>query len=288
MNNRSIFKNKIKIIESEDSKYVCKKTEKNIKELFDYLDSRNFINHPRIIDNIDNEYRYEYIEEKFYPNERKGNDIAELLSNLHYKTSYFKDVSKNKYREIHDKLKDNIEILKKYYDNLINNIETEVFPSPSHYFIERNYSIINNSLLYCEKELKNWFKMVENKNKERVSIVHNNIKTEHFLRSDQGYLINWDNYIIDTPVIDLYKFYLNDSLKYDFLDIFREYNKHFELSMEERKLLFILISMPKRIEEVSNEIINVKNMKYIFDYLYNTSKLISSMNFEEKEAKQTN
>ncbi len=285
MNKRCILKNKARIIEEDDEKYVIKTSENKIKELFDYLESRSFYNFPKILKVDGNEYRYEFIEEKFYPKERKGKDIAEIISSLHYKTSYYKDVSKNKYREVYEKISDNIEVLKKYYNSLINEIETEVYPSPSHYFIQRNYSIINGTLNYCERELKSWFKIVENKNKERVAVLHNNLKSEHYLRSDNGYLINWDKYIVDSPVLDLYKFFQNESLNYDFIDIFNEYNSHFELSTEERKLFFILISLPKKIDNVDNELLNVKNLKYFFDRLYNSQNLITSVNFKEKESK---
>lgn len=285
MNRKCIIKNKVKIIEEDEARYVLKKSNKNLKELFDYLDSRSFYNHPKILGVENNEYRYEYIEERFYPDERKGNDIIEVVSNLHYKTSYYKDVSKNKYREIYEKINDNIEILKKYYNDLINEIENEIYPSPSYYFIERNYSIINSSLNFCEKELKSWFKLVEDKKKERVTIIHNNLKTEHFLKRDNGYLINWDKYVVDTPILDLYKFYQNDGLKYDFIDLLKEYNKNFSLTEEEKKLFLILISMPKKQEFLDNELLNVKNIKNIFDKLYNTKELVATINFKEKETK---
>lgn len=285
MNRKCTIKNKVKIIEEAGERYVLKKSNSNLRELFDYLDSRSFYNHPKILGFENDEYRYEYIDERFYPDERKGNDIIEVVSNLHYKTSYYKDVSKNKYREIYEKISDNIDILKKYFNDLINEIENEIYPSPSHYFIERNYSIINSSLNFCERELKTWFKLVENKKKERVAIIHNNLKTEHYLRSDNGYLINWDKYVIDTPILDLYKFYQNDGLKYDFLDLLEEYNQHFKLSEEEKKLFFILISIPKKIENVDNELLNVKNIKNIFDQLYNTRELVTTANLKEKETK---
>ena len=46
---------------------------------------------------------------------------------------------------------------------------------------------------------------------ERVCVVHNNLKDEHLLKNDKNYLISWDKYLIDTPVLDLYRFFQNEN-----------------------------------------------------------------------------
>jgi hypothetical protein len=49
-------------------------------------------------------------------------------------------------------------------------------------------------------------------------------------------------------------------------------------------LFFILISLPKKIDYVENELLNVKNLKYYFNRLYNSADLIASVNFKKKES----
>ena len=185
--------------------YVSKKTKKDLRSLFDYLERRNFENFPKILDINDRELKTEYIKDINIKDKSKA--LMEVVSLLHYKTSEYKDVSKNKYKEIYEKISDNIEYLTNYYNKLITNIERKTYFSPSEYLVARHFSIILSSLSYSKKELDLWYEIVESKTKERVVIVHNNLKKEHLLRGEKDYLINWDNYIVDTPVLDLYKFY---------------------------------------------------------------------------------
>ncbi len=276
------FKSKARIIEESDGKYILKPTDKNVKELFDYLKTRNYDAVPEIVESDGKSVKYKYIEETDFMHKNKHIDLASSLSQLHYKTAYYKDVSKNKYREIYDKLSDKIEYIENYYNKFIESIEVEVYPSPSHYLISRNYSIINGAINYSKKELKSWFKLVENKTKERVVVVHNNPKLEHLVHGDKDYLVNWDNYVVDTPVLDLYRMYENPEIFNDFLRVYKEYEKNFTLTEEEKKLFFILISIPKKIEEISPEIANTKNIRHIIDHLYKTNELISLIDSENK------
>ena len=49
--------------------YVIKPTKKNIKELFNYLNSRNFTNFPKIIEQNNDYITYEYVESLDTPKE---------------------------------------------------------------------------------------------------------------------------------------------------------------------------------------------------------------------------
>lgn len=279
----SILKNKSKIIEDKEEKYFIKQTDKNIKELFEYLKLRSFDNIPEIIEETPEGIKYKFIIEKDPNNKNKYLDLANILSMLHYKTVYYKDVSKNKYREIYDKLSDKIEYMTEYYNKMIENIEMEIYPSPSHYLVSRNFSIILGALTYIKSELKKWYKLVENKTKERVVIVHNNPKLEHLIKGEELYLTNWDNYVVDTPILDLYKLYREEQMYNEFKMIYEEYSKNFTLTEEEKKLFFILISIPPKIEEIDNELMNTKNIKGIINYLYKSNELITFITSEEKE-----
>lgn len=278
----SILKGKSKIIEEDGIKYFVKYSEKNINELFEYLKLRSFDNIPQIIDSKSKNIKYKYIEQIDTNNKNKYKDLANVLSMLHYKTAYYKDVSKNKYREIYDKLTDKIEYINEYYIELIESIEMEIYPSPSHYLIERNFSIITGALSFVKSELKKWYKLVENKSKERVVVVHNNPKLEHLIKGDNIYLTNWDKYEVDTPVLDLYKLYKDPAMFDDFKLFYEEYSKNFTLTEEEKKLFFILISMPPKIEEIDNEILNTKNIKSIMNHLYKSNDLITFINSNEE------
>lgn len=276
MNSRTI-KGKSTI---EHGEYVLKNTSKDLRSLFDYLERRSFDNYPKILEISDRSIKTEYIKEDEFKNIDKTNKLMEIVGLLHYKTSHYIDVSKNKYKEIYEKINDNLEYLMNYYNKIMNKIEGHIYFSPSEYFLARNFNIILSSLVYSKEELDKWYDIVENKTKQRVVIVHNNLKTEHLLRNEKDYLINWDKYLVDTPVLDLYKFYINEGMNYDFKELFEIYNNEFKLLEEEKKLLFILMSIPKKIEFLDNEFLSTYNIKKIIDTLYKTRSIVSDLEFK--------
>ena len=150
------IKNKVIIKDNR----VIKKNNDKLLDLYDYLDSRDFNNYPKVISSDEEIIETEYIEEKKYHEITKGIEFIKTVSSLHSKTLFNKDVSKNKYRNIYNKISNNLEYLNKYYEELISNIEEEVYMKPSHYLIARNYTIIDSALKYSKNTLKKWFKFV--------------------------------------------------------------------------------------------------------------------------------
>ncbi len=268
------IKNNVRIITTEEDNYILKNKEKDLEELFSYLKSRNFLNYPKIINKKQNKYVYEYIENINMPYEQKTNDIIKLMSSLHSKTTFFKSVRKDKYDEIYELLKEKISYIDSYYIDLITEIEKEIYPSPSHYLISRNYSKIYSAINFCKQELEKWYEITQDFNKQRVSVVHNNITPEHYIKNDKGYFISWDNYIIDTPVLDLYKFFNNIELN-NFTLLLDMYEEDYKLNEDERKLLFILLSIPKKFIFEIDEFTNTSKVKEFVDYLFKTNDLIT-------------
>jgi len=262
-----------KVIISDDK--VIKKRNDRLKELYDYLDDRGFDNYPKIINVNDDNFETEYIKEKKVYELYTGEELMKTLSSLHNKTIEYKDVSKNKYRDIYDMISSNIEFLKKYYNDYLSGIEEEIYMSPSHYLFARNYSIINSALKYSYNTLKKWFKIVSNKSKERVCIVHNNVSLSHHLTGDKNYLISFDNYLVDTPILDLYKFYKREGYRLNFIKLIEIYEQNNKLEDDEKLLLNILISIPPKIEEINDEFLNCKNIKDTYNYMYSTLNIIN-------------
>jgi len=269
------IKGKAKIIETEENKVVEKKKTKDLTPLFSYLKDRDISIYPEIIEERGDTYRYNYYKEREYI-QNSDEEIIQKISDLHYKTTFYKNVSRKKYKDIYNSLIDNIDYLKEHYNNIITKIETDVYPSPSNYLLSRNYTIINSNLIYIERELNAWYNLVKDKTKERVSVVHNNLKRDNVLISDKLVLTGWDNYLVDTPVLDIYKLYKNEYKNMDFTSLLKIYNDTFPLTKEEIKLFFILISMPKKIEEKNSEYERVLEIKKELDYIYRTNSLLKS------------
>ncbi len=284
---RYTIKNKATIIETTSGTYVVKnKKQKNIHKLYEYLKSRNFDYFPAIIEeNRDGVNIFEYIEEIEIPKEQKAEDMIDLVALLHNKTSFFKEVNLDSYQEIYDNIINNINDLKIFYNNLFDNIENMIYLSPSAYLLIRNSSKINSALDFCESEIKEWFELVKNEDKQRVATIHNNLSTTHFIHNNKNYLISWENSKIDSPVLDLINFYKNDYLDLRFDEILKRYLRTFPLSNAELKLFYIVISIPPKIRVLKNEFQNCRNISTILDYIYKTEKLVRPYYSEQEEKK---
>lgn len=266
----------VTIVESSSGKFVVKKQNKDLFTLFNYLENRGFNNFPEIVKNYRNEENiFAYVDEDYIPEEQKLVDLAALLASLHNKTVYYKKVPLDDYKEIYDAIDNNIRYLNSYFEVLFLDICKEEFVRPSKYLFSRNYYKIKQSLNFCKEELDNWYELVKEKDKARVAVVHNNLSMEHFIYNQRNSaLISWDNYKVDTPVMDFVQLYQKEYLNYDFSEFLEKYFNYFDLLEDEKKLLFILISLPLYFEFLDNEFESTKLVKEKMDYIFYTEKLI--------------
>lgn len=264
------------IIESMDGKFVVKpKGKQNVKELFSYLTIRNFQEFPKLVDDTRSDIDiYEYVEDAKYPKDQKAIDMIKTVADLHAKTSYNKEVREDKYKEIYDTIKGNLAFYKEKYANMVSAIEEEIFMSPSHYLFIRNSSKLFSEIAFCEDKLDEWYDLVKDKRETRVSVVHNNLALEHFLKSDRSALISWNKAGIDSPVLDFYNFYEKEALEIEFGTVLKEYLKKMDLSEDERSLLFILLCMPKDIDLEDDEFKSCEAVSSLYDYIYRTEWLV--------------
>lgn len=280
---RYTIKGKSTILETTCGDFIIKPKNKDINELYTYLTNRGFMNYPKIIDSSRDEVNvFEYVEDIKLPKEQKCDDLIEIIASLHNKTSYFKEVSEDKFKNIYEDIKSNINYLSNYYNTLYEIGFNEVYESPSNYIFMRNYFKINAALEYANNELDNWYSLVTSETKIRVCLIHNNLELNHLLNNK---LISWDNYMIDTPVIDIVKLYKKEWKNIDFSEILERYMYKFPLLEYEKKLLFILISMPPEIKKSDNEFEKCKVVSEVMDYVFKTEELIRPYNTEHEEEK---
>ena len=108
----------------------------------------------------------------------------------------------------------------------------------------------------------------------RVSLIHNNLELDHYIKNKDDYLISWDNYKIDSPILDIVKLYKKVYLNMDFSEPLKTYMDKFELTEIEKKLLFIMLVMPDEINLSENELRNVSIVRKYLDYIFKTENLI--------------
>lgn len=280
-----IIKGRTVIVETNDSKLVIKEKQRNNKkiDIYKYLDSRSFNYYPKIIENNDDYIVEEYVDDIKYPNEQKIIDMIELTGLLHNKTTHFKEVDYDDYKEIYEDIKNNISYLTSYYNDYMNVIDSSIIMSPSEYLLARNITIVYESLGYCEREIDRWYELIKDKRRIRKVVVHNNLKLEHFRKDKKSYLLSWDKSKIDIPIFDMFKLYRAYNLDYDFNDILNKYERNYPLNDDERLLLFVLISLPHKIEFDNNEYRMCTIISKEIDYLYKTREFISPYYSKETE-----
>ncbi len=254
---------------------VKEKGNKNVNDLYAYLKSRSFTSFPNLIEESrSNVNVYEYVEGVPMPNEQKALDLVEVIANLHNKTTFYKTVTVDDFKSIYDNIKSNLLYLENDYNRLYEEIKKETYMSPSHYSLIRNIYKVFAALQFASHELDEWYSIVKEQTKKRVSLIHNKLSLEHFIKSDDNYLISWEDYRTDTPIMDLITFYQKEFFTIHFDVVLSKYMEKVSLSEDEKKLFFILISIPKKIEFSNDEFKDCKTVREAMDYLFITEELV--------------
>ena len=270
------------IVDTGAKKYVIKK--RNIKnlDLFKYLASRGFNNYPKILFNTDNYDVFDYIYSVDIPNEERATDIIKLVSKLHSKTTFYKDIDDDYYKNIYEDFIDNINYLFNYYDDYVNIIDNDIYMSPSNYYFVRNISLVFKALNYCRNYINRWYDIIKNKKRIRVVNLHNNLSLDHYLVSDNQYFISWDKSIKDMPIFDLVVFYKRYYNVFDFVDLINLYVLYFPLLEEEKYLLFCFMIIPSKLEFNSCEFDMCSIVNSFYDYIDNSLKIVNELDNVEK------
>lgn len=271
------FYKNVTIVNTDNNKYVIKgKNREDKSPIFNYLNSRSFDYYPKILSDVDDEYEItEYIEQVDMPIEQKMSDMIDLVALLHSKTTHYEEVDEEEYKEIYEDINNNIAYLYSYYTDLIAVSEASIYMSPSQYMLSLNISKILGALNFCKDEIDKWYKIVKEKRKQRLVVLHNNLDLSHFIKNKGSYLISWNKAKIDIPIFDLYKLYRRHSLNYEFSEIFKRYEHSYPLLEEEKKLFFILISLPDKLEFSSSEYQMCNDISNIIETLARTENFIS-------------
>lgn len=279
MTNKITLKNSVKIINND---YVIKKKKKDLINVYNYLLSRSFDYFPEVIKEDNNNIYYKYIEPIEEPNEQKIIDLINLLTLLHSKTTFYKEIDLDHYKYIYESINEEIDNTYNYYNTLMDNIEKEVYMSPPNYLISRNITIIYNAIAYAKENIDTWYKIIENKRKVRVVTNHNNLNLDHYLKADKPYLISWDKSKVDMPIYDLISLYKNHYLDFEFTDTLNLYLNKYPLMEEEMILFLTIISIPSKIEYNESIYKTVLNVRRNLDYIYKTSALVKEYGIKKQ------
>lgn len=279
------IKNNVRIIDSGKEQFVIKKREKSLNELYKYLKSRSFDYFPELLYQTEHYDIYRYIEDVEISKEERSEDLIKLLTLLHGKTTFYKEIDDDTYKELYENIVNQLNYLMNYYSDIAEVIEKEEYMSPSHYYFIRNVSKVFAALDYCHYHIDKWYDMIEEKKRIRVVNLHNNLSLDHYLMDgEKPYLISWRLSKRDIPIYDLIKLYKKYYKDLDFFELLRKYEMHYPMLSEEKTLFFVLISIPERLDFRESEYKMCKKVQNFYDYLHSSEKLIEDYLPKEKES----
>lgn len=270
--NKFTIKNSTRII--DDNIVIKEKKNNNLIKTYRYLKTRSFDYFPFPIEINDKYEVYPFIEEEYEPREQKAMDLTYLLSLLHSKTTFYREIDINHNKEIYETILDNLNYLENYYVDLITFVENEIYMAPSSYLIARNINVIFGSIKSSKKLINDWYKEIKDNKNERVVYINNNINLDHYINGDKPYLISWNKSKIDSPIYDLLSFYNNHYLELDFNEILSFYEKNYPLKKAEKLLLFSYMSIPPKIMMNGNEYQKCIEINKVMEYMYKSNNLI--------------
>ena len=264
------------IVYTDKGNFIVKRTNGYDKDnLYNSLSNKKFFNYVRPYI-LDDDYEiYPYLETIEKDDDDRALDIIYLISILHNKTTFYKKFNIDDKKSIYEEILNNLNYLTDYYDNLRWIIEEELYPAPSSYLLLRNITLLYSSIDYSLYFLNKWYELVKNADVKRVARVHGNLKLSHLIENDNLYLISWDNSKIDIPIVDIYNFYKNNYLDLDFSSLFSVYLSKYQLLDDEKYLFFSLILMPEKVDLTNNEIINIKNVYNLIEYVSKSNYIVS-------------
>lgn len=263
-------KKHVDIITCSNGRYVIKKT--NNSNIYEYLRVRNFNNFPNSITNNTDSYEIvDYIDDIEVPMEQRAQDLIYLTSILHAKTTFYKNLDTDTIKEIYEKIVNMQTDVYRYYMNMQDIIETEVYMSPSHYLLIRNISLFYKCIRLSKEYIDKWYDIIKDKKRLRYAMTHGNLDSSHIIENEDIYLISWDKAKIDNPIYDLNNLYRNNFIRLDLIDMLNIYESKYELSHDEKYLLFSLVLIPNRLEVMDTEYLNVVNVRKIVEYMLKIS-----------------
>lgn len=269
------IKGNVKILNCPDRDIVLKRKNSLLRDRYQYLNSRGFNNYVPVIDYSRSNYDiFPFIHENNVPYSQKGNDLARVIAIMHAKTSYNKDIDQSVYDNIFNNINDNCDYLQDYYSKMYDDLFHIKYHKPHEIIFIDYFSKINNTISFCKAEVEKWYTLVSEKKNQRVALIHNNLKLDHFLEGEDDYLISFDKSRFDTPVIDLVKLYKEEYNKLDFSEVLKNYLYHYSYNDDELKLFFVLISLPDEIKFDNNNYKNVELITNLVNYIKKAEALM--------------
>lgn len=282
------YKKGVRILTLDDKKIVIKESKRNKRELFSYLDSKDFryALKPTNLDQDDLYEIYPFIEESVKDRSEKAVDMMYILSLLHNKTSFYKELVLDDMKALYEEIRERLEYLYYYYRDIQDILEKRIYMAPDEYLLIRNISLVYQNLEYARVKMEQWYEQIKNIKSIRYVLLHSNVSTEHFLQGDGAYFISWDHARRDFPIYDFLAFFQNDYQTLDMNSLYQIYKHKYPFTKEEETLLFALLSIPAKLSMGSNTYNQYHQVYHFVLYLRKSQEFLSKQDQDYQKANE--
>lgn len=272
----------IQVIDTNKGKYVIKNRFSQNDHLYSYLDNKNF---PYLLyrESIDDYEIFPYVNEVELPLEEKAIELVYILSILHNKTTFYREVSMDQVKEIYEEISDKLSYLFTYYHDLQDVIEQKVYMNPAEYLLIRNISFVYSSLEFSKQQLEKWYQYKKNQKKERVVLLHGRPCLDHLLIGKDKKLISWNHYKRDIPIYDFVYFYRHDYMDVEMSTLYGLYQSKFMFTEEEYLLFLTLLTIPEKLEWNGNHYSNCEKTFRFIKYITKTRDFVLKEDEEQQK-----
>ncbi|WP_416827513.1 spore coat protein YsxE [Ectobacillus polymachus] len=303
--------------------YALKKLRSSHIERSDFIQNirllaeKGFTNYAPVYHSMDGNYVLSDGENRYYlmpwleSDGGEENDhyhrMFQTLALMHQKTAREEKISEEKVRNHYDSISRRWEQEKNMLDQFIVSCENKWYMSPFELQYCTYYHHVMRSHQFATKKLDEWHEAMKEKESTRISLIHGNVASNHFLFDHQrnGYFISLEQLQYSTPIQDLVQFYLRSLYTYpiarnDRYEWFHEYQKTFPFTQEENKLMLAYLSYPQRFtkrvseymeaapREDVQEIHSVNSLQRGYWLISNTEFFISQIQAAEAQQKEQN
>ncbi len=282
--NKIGYKGHSKIIDTDKGKFVLKEKRNNLSEIHNYLSLKKYYSYLPITNDYNDNYElYPFIEEVCTDCSSKAVDLIYELSMLHVKTTTYEEVNLDEIKKIYEDTNKQIDYLYKYYLDLQDYIEGNVYMAPSEYLLIRNISNIYKMLNFSKEKINEWYQETEKLKKQRYVLLNNNLKLDHFLEGKNNYFINWDKAKRGIVVYDFLNFFHNNYLDLDMKSLYDLYQAKYPFTKDEKNLFLALLAIPFKIDFKDSNYVNTLKVKNLVIYLNKVLVFISEENEKYQE-----
>ncbi|MBO9130514.1 spore coat protein YsxE [Bacillus sp. 165] len=229
------------------------------------------------------------------------------LALMHQKTQREETINEKMITQHYEVIQKRWEEERNGLDQFLTGCESSWYMSPFELQFVSHYHHVMRAHEFATKKMEQWYEAMKEKEKTRVSLIHGNLSSQHFLFDYQrnGYFISLENSGYSSPITDLVTFYLRTFQTYpvarnDRYEWFQEYEKNFPLQQEEKTLMLGYMAYPQKFinqvirysntenaRDERNELSHAKLLQHSEWLISNTEYFITQLQAAEQQAEQS-